>query len=180
MGFKSRGPTDFAARFKDIVPQLYKADEDYGLRNGIEPYGTFEEALAPACTPEQIKELETFLGQALPPSYRAFLSVYGGWDGLPSCGGAPLLGPAQHQSEHVRNTLGWKSTMFDEFEPTNPIAAGAIPLAIGDDRNMYLLEPPVRDDGEMDIVKYYLTEEEGRYANLLELFERLLADYRSR
>lgn len=89
-----------------------------------------------------------------PPSYRAFLSLYGKWEGLPGCGGADLLGPDDHRSPHIKKTLAWKSDMFAEFEPENPIEKGAIPLALGDDRNMVLLEPPARADGEMDVVEY--------------------------
>jgi len=179
MGFKRRGGGDFATEMASIVPKLFSANEKYCVAHGIDPYQTFEEALAPPCTESEIEALEAFLAQRLPPSYRAFLSVFGGWEGVPGCGGADLLGPAGHRDAHVRSTLSWKSDMFNEFEPRNPIALGALPLAIGDDRNMILLEPPMNSDGEMAVVKYYLTTEEGRFKNLLEYFEDQLRQHQN-
>jgi hypothetical protein len=134
--------------------------------------------LGPPCDPADIDGLESDLGIALPPSYRAFLSLYSHWLGVPGCGGADLLGPAEHRSEHVKRTLAWKSTMFDEFESTNPIKDGAVPLAIGDDRNIILFEPPARADGELAIVHYYLTGAEERYGDLVEMFTALVDRYR--
>lgn len=162
------------AALADIVPKLYAADEQFGIDNGIDPYQTFEEALGAPASASEVDELEMFLRRRLPPSYRAFLSLYNGWHGVPGCGGADLLGAAGHRDPHVQNTLRWKSDMFNEFEASNPIEAGAIPLAIGDDRNMILLEGPARADGEMDVVKYYLTGEEGRFSDLLAYFQDAL------
>jgi hypothetical protein len=177
MGLKSRGLPALKARLAELVPQLFEAYTDYGRRNDMET-DEIEEVLGPPCDPADIDALEAELGVALPPSYRAFLSLYSHWLGVPGCGGADLLGPGEHRSEHVKRTLAWKSTMFDEFESTNPIEQGAVPLAIGDDRNMILFEGEPRDDGEISIVHYYLTEAETRYADLVEMFTALVEQYR--
>jgi hypothetical protein len=113
---------------------------------------------------KEIDALEKFLGRPVPPSYRAFLSLYGFWDGF--CG-TKLLGPADHRDKYVRAILKRKSGLFHEFERVNPIEAGAIPLAMGDDRPMVLLVRPVRANGEMDVVEYDVTKEMWRYPDLV-------------
>lgn len=177
MGSKPRGLAALRTRLAELTPRLFEAYAEYGRRMDMETDETFDEALGPPCSPAEIDALEAHLGIALPPSYRAFLELYSHWLGVPGCGGADLLGPAEHRDAHVRETLAWKSTMFDEFEDHNPIKAGAVPLAIGDDRNMILLERPVRADGEMSVVHYYLTEAEGRWSSLIEMFEDLIQDF---
>ncbi len=152
-------------------------------RIGFATDDTFDEVLGKPCTEGEIDELEAELGKRLPPTYRAFLSLYNHWLELPGCGGADLLGPTEHRNPHIAATLGWKSDFlgwksdfFVEFEgpEKNPLAKGAIALAVGDDRNMILLEEPRRADGELQIVHYYLTEETERYGDLIEMFTALI------
>jgi len=178
MGFKPRGLGSLKAQLAKLTPKLFASDKAFAEKNGCPTDETFEGALGAPCSTEEIDALEAELGKTLPPTYRAFLSLYSHWLGVPGCGGADLLGPKEHRDPHVRKTLGWKSDFFTEFEgaDNNPLAKGAIPLAVGDDRNMILLEEPRRADGELQIVHYYLTEEEHRYGDLIEMFKALIRD----
>ena len=70
--------------------------------------------------------------------------------------------------------------MFTEFESRDPFARGAIPFVLGDSRVLILFEPPIRDDGEMDVVSYYLTGEEHRDPDLVAFFERQILRYQNK
>lgn len=180
MGFKPR--RDLEATIARLVPELYDAYVAYGKRHDLWDDQTFAEALGEPCTAAQIAALDHKYEAVggLPPSYRAFLELYGHWEGVPGCAGADLLGPEGHTDPHIVETLGWKSDFFVEFEgaDNNPLAKGAIPLVVGDDRNMILLEQPRRADGELQVVQYYLTEEVNRYGDLVEMLSALIRRYR--
>ncbi len=176
MGLKARpGNSQLAMRRKlaVLVPKVFEAECEYERQQGFYDGQTLEEELGAPASEVQLRALEAHLGVALPPSYRAFLSLYNGGS-FGFGGGAPILGTEDHKTPHTVSTVQWKSNMFNEFEPVNPLELGAIPFLIGGSRNMILLEPPVRSDGEMDVVEYYLTAEEGRHPSLVAFFEKRL------
>ena len=151
-----------------LVPKYFAAVCALTRSQGAEPDDSFEEAFGGPCSAAAIAALEKTY--ELPPSYRAFLSLYGNREGACPTGG--ILGPRDHRDAHIKKTLRDKSALFDDDDP---IAAGAIPLIAGDSRKLVLFVPPRRKDGEMDVVDFDITQEMSRAKNLVAFFRAELA-----
>jgi hypothetical protein len=163
------------SELRRLVPRLYEVERAYARALGIDDGVTFEESVQPPAGAEQIAALERRLGAPLPPSYRAFLSL---WDGarFDLGGGAAILGTADHGTPLIQSRIADKRALFAEFAAgVDPFRAGAIPFLLGDSRNMVIFEPPVRPDGEMDLVSYHLTKEEHRDPDVVAFFARAIA-----
>jgi hypothetical protein len=165
-----------ADRLRVLVPRFYEVETAYTKANDLFDDQTFAESTKPPATEEQIAALEAQLGKPLPPSYRAFLALWNGAS-FGFGGGADILGTADHARPHIQNTINDKRTLFTEFESRDPWGEGAIPFVVGDSRVVILFEAPVRADGEMDLVSYYLTGEEHRDRDVVEFFERQIAQH---
>jgi hypothetical protein len=157
-----------------LVPRVFQAEVAFARANRLDDGITFDESVKPPATDAQLDALEERLGTRLPPSYRAFLSLWDGAD-FGFGGGAAVLGTEDHADARIEKTLQNKRALFAEFEPVNPFDRNPIPFVVGDSRNLILFEPPARDDGEMDVVEYYLTGEEGRHGDLVAFFRCQLA-----
>ena len=159
-----------------LVPKVFQAEVAFARAESLDDGITFDESVKPPATAAQLDALEKRLGARLPPSYRAFLSL---WNGATFSfgGGAAVLGTEDHASAHIEKTLRNKRALFAEFESMNPFDRNPIPLMVGDSRNLILLEPPAGDDGEMQVVEYYLTGEEGRHGNLVAFFRSQLSRF---
>jgi hypothetical protein len=179
----------YRRQLQKLVPAWFEADqelarqleEEDGDPGPSDPAIPIERALGKPCTARDIAALESFVKAPLPPSYRAYLSLYGSG---PKSFGSPL-GPGEHRSKALRRALRAKSDLFDELAKSNPIAAGAIPfIADGDSREMLLFVHArpragrVRGGG-MVLVEYDITEPVGRYADLVAYFRRSLATTRA-
>jgi hypothetical protein len=171
--------TTLADKLRVLVPRFFDVETEYCKANDLYDGQTFAESTKPPATPEQIATLEARLGKPLPPSYRAFLSLWNGAS-FGFGGGADILGTEDHARPHIQNTINDKRALFTEFESRDPWDEGAIPFVVGDSRNVLLFEGPVRADGEMDLVSYYLTGEEHRDRDVVAFFERQIAAYQSR
>ena len=163
---------ELEARMRELVPKIFAADVELGRRWGIESL-PFEQVVGPPASEADIAALERSLGRPLPPSYRTFLATYGRWEGF---AGTDLLGVKDHGNPHIKRRCADLSALFDEVKVADPLEAGAIPIGLSDGRNAILLEPPLRDDGEMDVVTYVTTEAQARHSDLLALFEAHHAD----
>jgi hypothetical protein len=157
-----------------LVPRVFQAEVAFARANRLDDGITFEESVKPPATTAQLDALEKRLGTPLPPSYRAFLSL---WNGATFSfgGGAAVLGAEDHVNANIEKTLGDKRALFAEFASVNPFDRNPIPFMVGDSRNLILFEPPAREDGEMDVVEYYLTGEERRHGDLVSFFRSQLA-----
>jgi hypothetical protein len=134
-----------------------------------EPAESIEQALGKPCNKPEIKALEKFLGQRLPDDYQTYLMRFGSGrkrDNAP-------LGPKEHRSKSTRLYLRNKSDLFDQFAPSNPIAAGAIPFELDDGRRSVFFVP--RKQGGFDIVDYDMTEEINRHHSLAQYFRHATA-----
>jgi hypothetical protein len=128
------------------------------------PANPIESELGKPTSKKDIDALEKQLGRPLPASYRAYLACFG--SEKKDSFNAPL-GPADHQSKETKEALARKSSFFDEFEETNPIEDGAIPFILQPDtRKSVFFVPPMRKNGEMDVVDYDITEEQQRFKDL--------------
>ena len=158
-----------AAKLAKLVPAVWEVGRTFAKQSGIEDDESFEDALGRPSKAADVDALEKELGKPLPPSYRAFLTLYGGWRGF--AGGCDLLGAKAHGN--AENKRRWKEWLehFAEFEDRDLAKEGVIPIGLGDGRNTVLLEPSKRRKGEWDFVEYHLTEEEGRYPSLVALLE---------
>ena len=165
-------------KLRVLVPRFFEVECAYCRAHDLYDGQTFGESTRPPATSAQLDALEASLGRALPPSYRAFLSL---WNGASFAfgAGADLLGTEDHAKPHVRSAIENKRALFTELESRDPFSEGAIPFLAGDSRVLILFEPPVRDDGEMDVVSYYLTRAEHRDPDLVAFFERQIALHRA-
>ncbi len=140
-----------------LVAELLEAKREYSrLRFDVES----ETALGPPASVEQIRKLERFVGQPLPPSYRAFLELHNGWADFD--GSAKLLAVEDHECEWVRRRIkDWGETVDDDSQ--NPFLTGVIPILLGEvESNFLALDPSTsKATGEMDFISYdYLCEED--------------------
>ena len=152
-----------------LVRGVWDVAKQFEKQSNINDDETFEEALGKPSKPAEIAALEKELGITLPPSYRAFLELHGGWRGF--AGDCDLLGPATHQSAARKRRWNEWLGLFAEFEDRDLKKEGVVPIGIGDGRNTVLLEPSKKRKGNWDFVEYYLTEEEGRYPSFDALLE---------
>jgi hypothetical protein len=158
-----------------LVPRYFAVERAFARASGVDDGVAFEDVMKPGASAEQIVELEARLGRALPPSYRAFLSL---WNGarFDFGAGAAVLGTGDHHDAHIQQRIRDKRALFAELAAADPFDAAPIPFVVGDSRTMILFESPVRADGDMDVVTYYLTNAEHRDRGLVAFFERSIAE----
>lgn len=114
---------------------------------------------------QAILAAELVLGRRLPDSYRAFLLVR---DGIRYFDGdSHILAVADLTSDWVKDVCADKAELFVEFEDSNPLAKGAIPILIGEDSNALLLWLP-DEAGKGMFVEYDSVERIDEYATLFD------------
>ena len=158
-----------------LVPRYFAVERAFARASGVDDGAQFADVVQPGASAEQIAELEARLGRGLPPSYRAFLSLWNGAS-FDFGAGAAVLGTADHHDAHIQQRIRDKRALFAEFGSADPFDAAPIPFMVGDSRNMILFESPVHPDGDMDVVTYYLTTAEHRDRGLVPFFERQLGE----
>jgi len=162
-------------RLRVLVPRCFELEQELARARGLDDGFAFDEAVKPGATAEQLAALEARLKRPLPPSYRAFLSLWNGAS-FGFGGGAAVLGTEDHHAPHLQQRLRDKQALFAELAAASPFVSEPIPFLVGDSRNMILFEPPVRDDGELDLVSYYLTTAEHRDRDVVAFFTRQIAE----
>jgi hypothetical protein len=130
-------------------------------------------------TPAQIAKLEKGLGHLLPPSYKAFLQLYNGWEGFE--GDGKLLGTDDHKATWVKERIGLVDMIFAEDGKKSPFEKGAIPIMVGESIENYLVMLPEkrRANGEMSFVSYDSTEKLQTFKDLYAFLESELKTSRA-
>jgi len=166
---------DLKSEVKKLVDDFVEASREYMLLRYDEEYSF---RLGKPCSPKQIAALEKTIGKPLPPSYRAFLELYNGFDGF--IGSRNLLAVEDQGSAWVEAELKKFGARFDEFGDSNPFKKGAIPVELGQDDPIYLILDPskVLKDGEMYFVKYDNTKAENKYESFVSYLQSKLASVR--
>ena len=104
-----------------LVRRVFEAEVAFARANQLDDGVSFDESVNPPATAAQLDALEQRLGTRLPPSYRAFLSL---WNGATFSfgGGASVLGTEDHASAHVTGAMipgpsaAWRRSSC-EFRP---------------------------------------------------------------
>ena len=76
-----------------------------------------------------------------------------------------MLAIEDQDSEWVKDWLKMLSMGFLAINEENPFERGAIPVVLGEGEHRFLILDPrtIREDGEMDFVKYTLAEVQARF-----------------
>jgi hypothetical protein len=93
---------EFIDGLQERLNQIYALDPGWKTR-GEWPAETTGAVLHPPASPEQIDAYEQRLGTALPPSYRAFLRLHGGWEHF--WGDVTLTGVSGDHTERLRREV---------------------------------------------------------------------------
>jgi SMI1/KNR4 family protein SUKH-1 len=165
-------------RLPDLIQNLLEAQVRYERLAFDEEN---DHPLGPPCTPQQIRSLEKRLGNALPPSYRAFMERHNGWTNFAA--DAKLLAVEDHSSDWVKDRLLDMQELFPDTDQEDPFQQGAMLVLIGEDSDEVLYVDPrtMRPDGEMDFVALDIVQETQRFPDFisfleykLDLFKRLI------
>lgn len=155
---------ELRAEIKKLIDDFIEAKVEYIRLRFDRDYAA---QLGKPCSSEQIAVLEGFLGKPVPPSYRAFLELYNGFESI--SGNRSLLAVEDQGAGWVQVELENIGDLFEEFGDDNPFEKGAIPVELGQDARGYLVLDPrkVHENGEMDFVKYDFTQEQDRYGDFV-------------
>lgn len=154
-------------KLQELINKLVQAKREYEMLAFDEDESI---VLGEPCSDEQIAKIESILGKALPPSYRAFLELHNGWDGFDGFGVNKLLSVEDHECDWVKKRV---KSLRELFLEDDPFKAGAIPILLGKDEQTFMILDPrkVREDGEMDFVTFDLIQEEKRFKNFAEFLQ---------
>lgn len=127
-----------------------------------------EEEFAGPASALQIHAIQERLGRPVPPTYRAFLELHGGWKNFAA--DSALLSAADYEEGWVRERLADLNDLFGEFESDNPVQDWGFPILLGATGRMslFLDKRSARPDGELDYVYYDATEEQERFGSFLD------------
>ncbi len=130
--------------------------------------------LGKPCSPRQLARVEQALGKPIPPSYRAFLELYDGWDDFE--GDAKILGSDDVGAAWVKSRIAKKGALFIEFTKKNPLATFGFPIFLGptSSRLAVLDTRKVDGEGEMPVITYDYTKKEDEYASFTGFLEHEL------
>ena len=163
---------DIGASIQSVVEQLkdgtqqlnqLQFDEDEPIRLG-----------APAA-PQELARLATLLGTALPPSYAAFMKQHNGWTDFE--GDLAILSSADYDAHWVTARIAEWGGLFEENAGANPLATWAFPVLLGETsgRVVVLDRRSCSPDGELAVVAFDFTAEEGRYDSFGEFLRHELS-----
>lgn len=164
------------SEIKKLVDNYIEASREYDRLVFDKEY-SFK--LGKPCSPQQLAAMEQMLGKPLPPSYRAFLELYNGFEGF--MGDQHLLAVEDQEAGWVQVELERIGDLFEEFGGDNPFEKGAIAVELGKDAPIYLVLDPtkVRKNGEMDFVEYDDTEQQARFKDFISFLQSKLEVMRS-
>ena len=120
--------------------------------------------LGQPATADELAYLSHLLGFALPPSWRAFLSIHNGWSNFR--GTAKILATADYVAPWVRQRIkDWEDLLEGRV---NPFGDGRRPVLLGTEESSFLVVDPAttRPDGEMSFIMYDYLHEEHRFPDL--------------
>lgn len=133
-----------------------------------------QQRLGAPATEEDIAKVEQLIGRALPPSYRAFLSLYNGWRMVD--GETDLLSTDEmlsgRRAEKIREWQGNAAKWGDE------IGGKGLVIGFSDiSQSRIILDPrKVSEDNEWPLYENY-KDEELQYDSFLDWLEQSVDDY---
>jgi hypothetical protein len=155
-------------RLKGVVQQLIEKQKELAKLTEDEEASL---QLGRPCSPRQLARVEQALGKPIPPSYRAFLELYDGWDDFE--GDAKILGSDDVGAAWVKSRIAKKGALFIEFTKKNPLASFGFPIFLGptSSRLAVLDTRKVDGEGEMPVITYDYTKKEDEYASFTAFLE---------
>lgn len=120
--------------------------------------------LGPPATEDELAQLSHVVGFALPPSWRAFLSLHNGWRDFR--GAAKILSTADCTAPWVKQRVrDWEDLLDGQV---NPFGDGRQPVLLGMEESSFLVVDPTtaQSDGEMSFIMYDYLQEEHRFSDL--------------
>ena len=120
--------------------------------------------LGPPANADELSRLSQVVGFALPPSWRAFLSLHNGWSNFR--GAANILSTEECVAPWVKQRVrDWEELLEGQ---ANPFGDGRHPVLLGVAESSFLVVDPatVRADGEMSFIMYDYLQEEHRFPDL--------------
>jgi hypothetical protein len=162
------------------IDRVFRLNQKYYGIVGAKMGSAIEQQLGPPASEEAISEFEERLGYGLPPSYRLFLSLHDGWNGIE--GKVNLLSIAkQRRGEYARYIKKWKKEQWEDGE-TLLIEGLIIGIQLHTNNAWVLDTSRVDDRGEMEVVIWqdFETERDRDFLDALqkkaEILERLIAE----
>jgi len=149
------------SNIKNLIDEIIVAKQKYEILKFDEEYVP---KLGEAASTGHIKKLEAILGKPLPPSYKAFLELYNGWEEFH--GDGKLLSTEDHESNWVKDKIQFWSGLWEKENPSkNPFEQGAIPVMLGESLNHFIVLDPNREgpNGKLDFVEFDYMCEESTY-----------------
>jgi cell wall assembly regulator SMI1 len=149
----------------------------------VDPDMADEQQLGSPAPESRIVDLETGLGRPLPPSYRAFLSMYNGWR-MGVSGATDLLSVEEMldgpRAERVREWRQLAQKLAQKYAGDEAeVVARALVIGVSDvTPTRVLLDPETIDaNGEWRLVEYYYGVEQV-YPSFLSWLEATVEEFR--
>ena len=163
---------------KTLQERIQAAVQD-GVAARHEYFGSIglqdEQSLGPPAREDELRQIEARLKRQLPPSYRAFLSLYDGWKmidgGLDLLSVSELLNGPQHAQIQEWQQQMWKAG--------DTVAARSLVIGVSHiTPTRYLLDPETSDDGgEWQLVQHHKIVE-AEVPSFLQWLEESVDEYR--
>jgi cell wall assembly regulator SMI1 len=159
---------DIKKRIEAIVQELHQELTNLSKNDD---YSHIKPKAHPPATEDQIEEYEKHLGHSLPPSYRAFLELYNGYDWLAYPGHMLSIEDVMPRGRWYEDIVEWKKTSarYGSGEVLDGIVIGNL----GNMNNWVYLDPNRSVDGELVLVEWE-PEDSDEYPTLVEFLEECL------
>lgn len=131
-----------------------------------------DDVLAAPASPIQLGKLSGKLGMDLPPSYRAFLELHNGWRIFE--GDLAILGSDDHDVDWVKERVKEWAGLFGSLNGEDIFASWGFPIMLGETSSRVLVfdRRTRRQDGELEVVAYDNTNEDGRYPTFADVLRK--------